>query len=307
MPTKLSSLKSYRCCATAPAGHIGHRNQSAIMLGDSAVKTLGRRPGYQRGFTLVELLTALAILGVVMAGILNVYITSDRIGRTGVNKAEAQQDAREAMLIDERLRLVGYGVPPPPTLAATIITAATPTAITFWGDLQNASTFLLATTAILTIGSTPTLSVNSAAGITAGNTIYLINGGQVATLTVTGVSLAQGANTITGTVLAGSVAVAYPGGTVVGRPRLVTYSWDGVTTLSMNAGDGTGLQPLSTGVQSLLLNYFDTSDAAIVPAALAANLGNIRRIQITVTAQSTATQNPGTFTVTSSARPRNLP
>lgn len=286
-------LKSYCCCVRVPVDHAVYHNHPTIAVSDDVMKTPGLRLGCRCGFTLIELLTTLAILGLIMTGLLNVYVTSDIIGRTGANKAEAQQDARAAMLIDEQLRLTGYGYPFTPA-----ITAANSTAITFWADLQNASTTLAGN---LAAGGT-TLSVQSAAGIAAGNTVYLFNGGQVATLTVTGVSLAQGANTIT---VQNGPTIGYPQGTLVGRPRQVTYSWN-AQTLFMNAGDGTGTQPLSTGVQNLQFNYFDVSDVQIPENPVTANLGNIRRIQITVTAQSTATQNPGMFTITSSVRPRNL-
>ncbi len=252
----------------------------------------GRRD--QQGFTLVELLVTLAILGVVMASVLTVYMTGNTIGSTGQNKAEAQQAARAAVLIEEELRLAGYGFPP----SQARFTAASATDMTFWADLLNASTTLSGDVAS---GNT-TLNVQSATGIAAGNAIYLINGDQSWTSTVTSVNVA--AKTIQ--VLTGP-PVAYPRGALVGRPRAIRYSWNAATqTLSKDAGDGTGLQPLATGVQNLQFRYFDTGDVEIQPVNLAANLGNIRRIQIQVTAQSAAAEHRGTFTMTSSVRPRNL-
>ncbi len=53
----------------------------------------------------------------------------------------------------------------------------------------------------------------------------------------------------------------------------------------------------------LQLTYFDTSESQILPPI---NLANIRRIGITLTAQSAAALNRGTFTINSSVRPRNL-
>lgn len=251
-------------------------------------------PGCRRGVTLVELLMALAILGVVMAGLLTVYMAGVSIGSTGTNRTEAQQSARATLSIDERLRLSGYGYP----RTLPTFTAATPTSMTFWADLRNASTILTVDLG-QGVGNT-TLTVSDVSRINPGDTIYLIKGDLWETLTVTAV-------TDTITVAAGPTLRSYERGTLVGRPRPITYSWNALTQeLSMNAGDGTGAQPLVEGVQNLQFQYFDTGDVAIAPAALAANLGNIRRIVITMTARSVGTSNPATFTVTSSVRPRNL-
>jgi prepilin-type N-terminal cleavage/methylation domain-containing protein len=263
------------------------------------MKARGLGPGCRRGFTLIELLITLAILGVVMAGLLTVYTGGESIGSAGMNRTEAQQSARATMSIDEKLRLAGYGYP----RTLPTFTAVTPTSMTFWADVRNASTILMAD---LNQGNT-TLTVSDAPRINPGDPIYLIKGDLWQQLTVTAVASDGNPGTNdTITVAAGPTGL-YERGTLVGRPRQITYSWNVATrVLSMNAGNGTGLQPLVEGVLNLQFRYFDPSDAEIQPAALAMNLGNIRRIVITMTAQSTGTSNPATFTVTSSVRPRNL-
>jgi hypothetical protein len=217
----------------------------------------------------------------------------------GQARIEVQQKARMALdIMAADLRLAGNGFP---TDAALLnpqlkITAAAPTALTFWADLTNASTTLANDAAP---GAT-TLTVASAAGMQPGDTIYLINGEQWQALTVSAVS------GTTLTVPGPGATAGYPRGAQVGRPKVITYSWTS-GTLSKDDGGGGGLQPLADGIQAFQLRYFDVGDAEIPPASLAAHLGDIRRITIGVTAQESAGRaGLQAITVSSSVRPRNL-
>src|SRR3989442_6144729 len=68
----------------------------------------------RQGFTLTELLVTLAIMGLVMAALVGVQVSGNTLVLTGENQAQAQQAARTAMLMEEDLRLGGYGYPPAP-------------------------------------------------------------------------------------------------------------------------------------------------------------------------------------------------
>ena len=64
----------------------------------------------QRGFTLAELLVAIAILGLIMVGVLTLLMRGNESYLTGSNQAEAQASARaaiERMTLD--IREAGYG------------------------------------------------------------------------------------------------------------------------------------------------------------------------------------------------------
>ncbi len=245
-----------------------------------------------RGFSLTELLVSCGVLGMVLAGVGGVLATGVQVHQDGDSRAQAQQAARAGLIMEEDLKLTGAGFPP----AAVKITAATPTSVSFWADLTGASTTL---TANANVNDT-TLNVANASGFAAGDVVYLINTDQFSTVTVTSAA---------GTVInigAPGVPVAYSQGVQVGRPKLVRFVWDNVNTIFKDAGLGAGLQPLATGVTACTLTYFDINDVAIPAVSLAANLGNIRRLVVTLTAQSAGNQEQRTFSLTSSVRPRNL-
>ncbi|MCI0372589.1 MAG: hypothetical protein L0214_14750 [candidate division NC10 bacterium] len=252
-----------------------------------------------RGFTVVDLVISSTLFLVLVFAIYTLLESSRTTFAAGRAKVDVQQNARVALeLMEMDLRLAGYGFPtdPAPVGPQLKITAASPTAITFRADLTNASTVL---SADLNSGGT-SLSVASAAGILAGDTIYLINGGQWQALTVTSAA----GNTIT--VPGPGATAAYPRGSQVGRPKAIIYSWN-AGTISKDDGEGGGLQPLAEGVPVFQLRYFDTADVEIPSASLAASLANIRRITVTFTAQSApGWWRPQTFTLTSDVRPRNL-
>jgi prepilin-type N-terminal cleavage/methylation domain-containing protein len=263
----------------------------------------------QRGYTLAELLITVAILGLIMAAVLAVQMTSNTMFLRGESQAEAQQGARAAMLMEEDLRMAGYGCPDNgcPTNLATLnyqangtqlkVSAASATSITFWADTLNASTTLSCNPvpvppALCVNANATTLPVADASGIAAGDRIYLNNGGTWESLTVT----AKAGNNLTVPALTNG----YPQGVQVGRPRKIIYQFGG-TTLSKDAGDSNNLQTLATGVQSLTFTYFGTDDA---PTGV---LANVRRIQISTTTQSTTSAaGPSTFTINTNVRPRNL-
>lgn len=247
------------------------------------------------GFTLTELLVAMALMGIVMLATVALYVNSNALFMTETNRAEAQQGGRLALMIQEDLRMIGTSVP----VAQARITAATAAAITFVGDTRGASTML---TVAVAAGDT-TFTVSDTSGIKVNDSVNLISGITWQTsqnFTVTAVN----ATTIT---VSPAAAAAYPVGAQVGAPRTVTYQWDaGTETLWRNAGDGNGLLSLATGVQNFQLSYFDAADGATTV------LANIRRIAITVTTRSTPavsgypSVHEGQFTINSDARPRNL-
>lgn len=89
----------------------------------------------QKGFTLVELLVAMAVLGVMMAGVLDLLMVGHQSYLVSANLAETQQSARVALdrMIRE-VRQAGYN---PAGATFNAITAATATSLTIQLDLDG--------------------------------------------------------------------------------------------------------------------------------------------------------------------------
>ena len=223
----------------------------------------------------MEILIAMSIFLLVVFAIYSSFETSRATYGAGEQKADIQQSARIAMELMERdLRHAGYGFPAGADCDGDLnpdnpIMVANATSITFCADLVNASTI------ILDVDVNPgdiTLNVEDASGIQAGDTIYLINGGQWEPLTVASVNTGINPHTITTTA---GAANAYPWGTKVGRPLPVTYCacvdpdaagplpWAcaalNFNTLCNDAGDGAGLQPLADNIQTFQFQYGTSS------------------------------------------------
>ncbi len=284
-----------------------HQRYVTSMAGPQGIPR--RFLGDDRGFSLVEILIALSTFFIVLFAVYTTFDTSQATYAAGEQRADIQQNARVAMeVVGADLRLAGYGYPQAtttfdPTVSClpgnevaipASITNATATSITFWGDIANASTTIL--NVDVNPGDT-TLNVQDALGIQAGDTIYLINGGQSDRLIVLSVNTVLVPNTITTAV---GPCLAYPWGSQVGRANSIQFSW-AANTLSKDDGEGGGLQPLADNIQNFQLQYFDAADnATAVPA-------NIRRMTISFTAQSP--QGPWrqqNFNIVSDIRPRNL-
>jgi prepilin-type N-terminal cleavage/methylation domain-containing protein len=93
------------------------------------------RWGAARGFTLVELLVALGVLGLVMAGVASVLDAGQRAYLWGAARVEAQQSARVALeRMARELREAGYD---PQGVGIQPIVAAEPARLVFQRDLNG--------------------------------------------------------------------------------------------------------------------------------------------------------------------------
>lgn len=274
----------------------------------------GRWLADARGFTLMEVMIAASVSLIVLFAIYTTIESTSGTYDAGEQRADIQQEGRfAAEMLTRELRLIGYGFVSGgdcngDTVADNAVLAATPTAITFCADVRNASTTLAGDG---TAGDT-TLDVDDASGIALsaskgkganGDELFLMAGGTWEQVWATAVNTGVTPNTVTVNV---GIANDFSLGIPVGRPKPITYSWT-AGTLSKDDGEGGGLVALAEGIQALQLQYFDGNDVEILPANLAANLANIRRIRSTITLQSgQGSLGAQNFTITSNVRVRNL-
>jgi len=280
------------------------------------------------GFSVTELIVAAVILAVLLTGIYQVLSSGWETYSVGDAKADMQQNARLIMeMVEADFRLIGYGYPTDPALVNPLprVTEASNARITFQADLDGVSQVLSVTA---NAGAT-TLSVPNAAGFDTGNAIWLINGGTFESRSVSGKNTGSSPNTLS----INATTNQYPQGSLVGRPRQVTYCWNSTTqncptatpnpnaqrTLYRDEGDGTGYNVLAEQVTAFQLRYFDSTDTEISTGTSElgstnastknAALNRIRRIRVTFTVQASKATHPSglqTYTITSDVRPRNL-
>ena len=254
----------------------------------------------ERGVSIVELVIFMAVFLIILAGVYDAYLNYYRATIRSEARARVQDDTRRTMeRFIRELRMAGYGMvmgdDPAPL---TPITAGSATSVTYLTTEGGVSTTL---TALADVGAT-TLNVQSSAGFSVNNAIFIADEGKYRARTVTAV----GANSLTINLAIGS-GEAFPegfapGSGVMRAPRSVTYSLAG-GTLSRDPGDGTGPQPVMTGVSALNFSYLDGANA---PAVLPGGLATVRRVVLDITVSATM---PGqaavNFTTRGDARLRN--
>lgn len=95
----------------------------------------------KKGFSLIELMTVLAVTAIVMAGIYTMYFTQTKSHATQQAVVDMQQGIRLAMyLIEKEIRLAGYD---PTGSSGATITTAQPGSITFTMDITGGETDFL--------------------------------------------------------------------------------------------------------------------------------------------------------------------
>lgn len=135
------------------------------------MKTRLRRTTSACGTSLVEMLIATALLGILMAAAYGSLISQMRTHATQTMVSETMLAARSALaVLTAQIDAAGLGVPhaTQPSTAAALITTE-PQRLTFWADVPARHTYLATSAA----KASTQLAVQSSAGLVAGSTIYI--------------------------------------------------------------------------------------------------------------------------------------
>ena len=252
------------------------------------------------GFTVLELLIAVAITGMVAAAILQIFQGS----MTQVSRATSLEDAQSTARIGlhqmaTELRVIGAywsGI----SGAGNAITAATPTSITFMADIDadtvsgttEATLTAASTSTTLTVSQNPT-AFNTYSAPSLNDYAYVANGSTREVRQVSGVS----GSVVT---LTSALTNTYPVGSIVRSVEKVTYTFSSsAKTLTRTVG-GAAADTALDNATGLTFSYFDSSGTAL--AATPADPTAIKEIQISLTTQGTGGD---LRTMTSRVRLRN--
>lgn len=266
-----------------------------------------RRYPKAAGYTLIELLIVMAIVGLVAGAIFGVYQVSQDIYTRATALEDAQLGARAGLdRMANELRLIGsfwFGA----SGAGNAITAATLTSITFMANVNDLSVIngAEATPSPATIGDSVPLSITAeqtgdAFKVYVDNPtlnndyIYIANGGRREVRQITAIN----GSTLT---LASALSSPYPAGSLVRDVKRITYARNvGANTLTRSQG-GSGADTIVDNVSALTFTYFDTAGGAL---GATPNAALIREIQIDLTVQGT---DGSQRRMTTRVRPRSLP
>jgi prepilin-type N-terminal cleavage/methylation domain-containing protein len=277
------------------------------------------------GYTLVELLIVLAIVGMVAGGIVGVYQVSQGIYTRATALEDAQLGARAGLdRMASELRLIGsfwVGA----SGAGNAITAASPASITFMANVNDNSVIngAEATVSSTATGTSVPLSISATATDDAfkvymanpalNDYIYIANGGtrevkRITDINGSALTLAPPPET--------PLSSAYPVGSLVRDVKIITYTRNAVATSTCPAltcltrrQGGANAEAIVDNVSGLTFTYFrsDGGTPTTDPAL-------IREIQIDLTVcikrtPAASCQDPESSLrqMTTRVKPRSLP
>lgn len=276
-----------------------------------------RRYTKAEGYTLVELLIVMAIVGMVAAAIFGVYQVSQDIYTRATALEDAQLGARAGLdRMASELRLIGSFWVGASGATSAIITetsppSPSPTRITFMANVDDSSVIngAEATPNPTATGTSVPLSLSATATADAfkvyvanpdvnNDYIYIANGGRREVKRITAIN---GSTLTLAPPPETPLSSAYPAGSLVRDVKRITYTRDAVANRLTRSQGGSGADPVVDNVVGLTFTYFDAVGGALGtnPTASA-----IREIQMSLTTQGA---DGSRRTMTSRVKPRNLP
>jgi len=293
----------------------------AKVAGKSTRKRDARGRFSEAGFTLIEVMTALVILGIAMTAAYATFQFQHSSFTVQNRVAEAQQNLRSVLEIMGRdIRLAGYGIPAevnlPPGLLPTgdnTIRNFRPLNRTTGADeiyilyLYDMDASLPPTDAPLGMGAyANSLNVTNTAGFARGDLVLIRNDQSADMFEVTQPPVAPTLNFDVGgsanqynSLAAHTPFPGYAGGDVVSKARFIRYFIDDVTdpahpTLMLDKMTGVA-QPLADDIEDMQIQYGLDTDGdfvvdTVVNAPTAAQVSQVKQIRLFLSARTRMTE-----------------
>ncbi|NWG04882.1 MAG: prepilin-type N-terminal cleavage/methylation domain-containing protein [Syntrophaceae bacterium] len=241
----------------------------------------------EKGLTLIELLIAIVISALIIAGLYRTFIGQQKTYSVQEQIVEIQQNARVAVnRMMSEIRMAGFG-------NVSMVLPVTFSTGTFSKVLNLDTPTAGSLTLVSATGGTSTLTTEGGIGqsqivvstltddmgnplFDTGNRRYVSIGG-LESFVITGVD--SGTNTLT---LSGALTYRHPVGTPIFNIKALSYQIamvNGIPTLLRDENLGNGPQPQADSIENLQFTYLDASGNPTV------NPQDIRIIRISLTAR----------------------
>ena len=209
------------------------------------------------GFTVVELLVSLAVMGIIMAAVTTTFRVQSKASILQDRSLEMEDNLRVAMhFVTDAMRNAGYGVPRT-NLSTWLSNTYGTTTVPLIAGTNTLTLGACTSTAVAAVSTSTTatgvtsLSVNTTTDIAVGNTVW-IGWAEFAKVTSkTGTSITFDTNPVS---TAGNQGLyrTYPAGTPICRVDTQTFSVSSTNkTLSYDRGDGSGIQILAENISAM--------------------------------------------------------
>lgn len=256
------------------------------------------------GFSLIEVMASIAILGIAMTAVFSTFLFQQQSYTTNVRAAEMQQNLRDAMeMISRDVRMCTYGIPSNVNIVDNEITSrylkpvnstSLPDEIyvlyRYDGDAAYPSFDNV------NMPTTTTVTLTSTAGFAVGDRILVYN---ATNADLRRVAAAAG-TTLT---LQAAVGAAYSGATLA-RVRYARYFVDRTTdpahpTLMLDRRNGQPSQPLADDIEDLQFQYsmdmngdgaIRAADGDLVDNNVAGNASLVRQVHVYLLARTRITE-----------------
>jgi type IV pilus assembly protein PilW len=281
-----------------------------------ATRTRGERPS-KRGFSLVEVMAALVILGIAMTAAYATFQFQHSSFTAQNHVAEAQQNLRAALEVMSRdIRLAGYGIPAPVNLPPGLLPTGDNTIrnirplnrtagadeiyILYRYDMD--ASLPPTTTSSGMANYTDVLNVASVSGFGRGDLILITDEGTADMFEVTQTPVAPtldhdigGSVNQYNSLAAHNPMGAYAVGDAVSKARFVRYFIDNVTnpehpTLMLDRMTG-AVQPLADDIEDMQFQYGLDTDGdfvvdTVVNAPTAAQVPQVKQVRLFLSART---------------------